>query len=116
MFVISEEFIVCGYVSDCVRSDFTKREKQVTRLIQNSGIRYTMVGLFGSYARNNYKTTSDLDFCIVCDERPSHTIAGILRDEAELLGADVTIVTTQYFNEDTSEFAKQLRRDFRRVL
>lgn len=33
------------------------------------------IGIFGSYARGDYKSTSDIDFCIIVKERPSHYIS-----------------------------------------
>ncbi|MFR3191323.1 MAG: nucleotidyltransferase domain-containing protein [Roseburia sp.] len=33
-------------------------------IIKNSSIKYQSFGIFGSYARNDYKASSDIDFCI----------------------------------------------------
>lgn len=63
-----------------------------------------------------YKATSDIDFCIVTDNRTSRMVSGSLREDAEMLGADIVFVIPAYFAGDTSEFARQLRRDFRRLL
>lgn len=41
---------------------------------------------------------------------------GALREDLDLLNADVVFVTPQYFKEDTSLFAEQLRRDFKEVI
>ena len=104
-----------SYVSQAVMENFKEREQRVLALIQESGISYQMVGVFGSYARGEYKGGSDIDFCIVTDERPPRQISGSLREDADLLGADVIFVTEEYFKEDTSEFARNLRRDFIRL-
>ena len=104
-----------SYVSEAVRVNFIEREHKVMELIRQSGITYRMVGVFGSYAREEYKSTSDIDFCVVVQERPSHEISGSLREEADLLDADVIFVTEEYFWNDMSEFAKNLRKDFKRI-
>lgn len=103
-------------VNNSVREDFKQREKKVLQLIQSYQIQFHKVGIFGSYARNDYKATSDIDFCIVTDNRPDRVVSGSLREDAELFGADVIFVSTEYFSNDNSNFARQLRADFRRVL
>lgn len=99
-----------------VEENFKQREKSVLKLISNYDIHFDGVGIFGSYARGNYKSTSDIDFCIITNNRPSREVSGSLREDAELLGADIIFVTPEYFEHDPSEFAKQLRRDYRRLL
>lgn len=99
-----------------VENDFMRRKRAVIQLIKQYGIQFQEVGIFGSYARCCYKSTSDIDFCIITDDRPTRVISGSLREDAELLGADIVFVTPEYFTHDTSEFARQLRRDYRRVL
>lgn len=103
-------------VTKNVEENFIQREKAVIQLIKQYEIRFQEVGIFGSYARCCYKSTSDIDFCIITDERPTRIVSGSLREDAELMGADIVFVTPEYFMEDTSEFARQLRRDYRRVL
>ena len=104
-----------SYVSPAVKENFKEREQKVLTLIKECGIAYKKVGVFGSYARGEFKGGSDIDFCIVTDERPARMVSGSLREDADLLGADVIFVTEEYFEEDTSEFAKNLRRDFIRL-
>ena len=101
-----------SYVSPAVIKNFKEREEKVLALIKESGILYQMVGVFGSYARGEFKGGSDIDFCIVTNERPARSVSGSLREEADLLGADVIFVTEEYFQEDDTEFARNLRRDF----
>ena len=43
--------------------------------IQSYNLDYEEIGIFGSYARGDYKSTSDIDFCIIVKERPSHYIS-----------------------------------------
>ena len=40
---------------------------------------------------------------------------GALREDLELLNADVVFVTPQYFDCDNSDFMQQLRRDFKEI-
>ena len=57
-----------GYVSPVVKKSFEERKEKVSRLIKNSGINYNKFGIFGSYARNDYTASSDIDFCLIVDE------------------------------------------------
>ncbi len=41
-------------VSKIVENDFRKRLERVLYLIESYGIRYSEIGVFGSYARNDY--------------------------------------------------------------
>lgn len=103
-------------VTKNVEENFAHRNKSVINLIKSYGIQFSEISIFGSYARDNYKSTSDIDFCIITENHPSRIVSGSLREDAELLGADIIFVTPKYFAHDTSEFAKQLRRDYRRLL
>ena len=53
------------YVSETVKNDFKIRLDKVLDLINCYSINFIEVGLFGSYARENYKSTSDIDICII---------------------------------------------------
>lgn len=101
-----------SYVSPSVENHFKQREREVTDLIRTSGIDYVKFGIFGSYARKEYTASSDIDFCVVVNSRPNRRDCGALRESADLLGADITIVSLDYFANDDSNFARQLRRDF----
>jgi len=102
-------------VSKAVESAFHKRLERVLSLIHSYGIVYDEVGVFGSYARNDYKSTSDIDFCIITTDRPPRAVSGSLRSDAELLKADIIYVTRDYFENDSSLFAKNLRRDYKKL-
>ena len=104
------------YVSDELRDNFERRKQAVLELIGATKLQYVSVGVFGSYARDEYRTSSDIDFCIIVDEKPSRAVIGPLRDDAEEFGAEIIFVTEEYFNKDTSQFAQNLRRDYRRLL
>jgi len=96
-----------------VKEAFAEREKQILELIRESGISYREIGVFGSYARGEYTATSDIDFCMIVDEHPDRRVSGLLRSEAEELGADIVYVRPEYFQNDESRFARELRRDYR---
>ncbi len=102
-------------VSKIVEDAFAERLVKVLDLIRSYGIVYEEVGIFGSYARNDYKTTSDIDVCIITMDRPSRKVSGNLRSDAELLKADIIYVTRDYFENDSSLFARNLRRDYRKL-
>ena len=103
-------------VTDSILNAFKDRENKVLELIKSYNITFTEIGVFGSYARNDFKASSDIDFCIITESRPDRRTSGSLREDAELLGADIVYVTPLYFATDDSQFAKNLRRDYRRLL
>ena len=46
------------YVSPVVENDFKDRLNKCVDIIKNSSIKYQSFGIFGSYARNDYKASS----------------------------------------------------------
>lgn len=102
-------------MEEYVIKHFEERKQKVLNLIRNADIKYKEIGIFGSYARNEYKATSDIDFCIITDEKPNHYVKGELRCDAEDLGADIIFVSPEYFSNNESAFARALRRDYRRI-
>lgn len=105
-----------AHVSKVVEEDFKARLSRVLALVQESGIDYEEVGIFGSYARDDYKATSDIDFCIITNKEPDRYRKGELRCDADELGADVVFVTPTSFRESDTLFMRNLRRDYRRLL
>lgn len=103
------------YVSNALRDNFNERAEKVLQLIKDAGFSYNAIGVFGSYAREQYKTDSDIDFCVIVPSRPARNITGPLRDDADEFGAEIVFVTQNYFDSDNSHFASNLRRDFRRL-
>lgn len=103
------------HVSKNVSEAFKIRLQKVLDLIEQYEIKYEEIGVFGSYARGDYKISSDIDFCIVTDIRPDRRTSGSLREDAELIGADIMYVTRDYLETDNSYFAENLRKDYRRV-
>lgn len=97
-----------------VKDIFAEREKKVIELIKKYNIAFEEIGVFGSYSRGNYKTTSDIDFCVITDNKPDRHISGCLREEAEILGADIIFITRDYFENSNTIFAENVRNDYRR--
>lgn len=83
--------------------------------IEKYNLNYEEIGIFGSFARGTYKSTSDIDFCVIIEERPSMYVSGNLRDDLEELHADLIWVTPDSFKYDDTLFMKNVRRDYRRL-
>lgn len=83
--------------------------------IQSYNLDYEEIGIFVSYARGDYKSTSDIDFCIIVKERPLHYVSGNLRDHLEELNADLVWITPDSFRNSNTVFMSNLRRNYRRV-
>ena len=98
-----------------LENKFKRRLKQALQLIDSYNIEYQKIGVFGSYARNEYNSRSDIDLCLIVDFKPSRKISGSLREECELIGVDIVFVTQEYFESNTSRFAEKLRRDWRDI-
>lgn len=101
-------------VSDRVKQIFADRLAKAVNVIEQSGL-VCSYGLFGSYARGNYRAVSDIDLCIITECEPDRKIRSFLRDELEMLNVDVSFVTYQYFEESNDLFARNLRRDFKKL-
>lgn len=57
-----------SYVSPALESSFKDREQKAIDLIKESDIQYVKIGIFGSYARKEYKTSSDIDICVIVNK------------------------------------------------
>lgn len=110
------------YISDAVKESFRKRLAQAKTLIEQSETEYLEAGIFGSYARKDYKSTSDIDVCVLVLSKHTevcHNISinrAVLRSDLEDLGVDCSFITKEYFENDGSAFARDLRRDYRRIV
>ncbi|MCM1236729.1 MAG: nucleotidyltransferase domain-containing protein [Ruminococcus flavefaciens] len=89
---------------------FKEREQAVLQMIMDAGFPFEAIGIFGSWARGESKGTSDIDFFVI-GERPSRDVTSGLRADADDMGADIVFVTSEYFANDASLFARDLRRD-----
>lgn len=99
-------------LSENAKMLFAERQHQVLRLIENSGIDYEEIGIFGSYARGDCKTTSDIDFLVIVKEQPDRYLSGELREKAAELDADIVYMTRDYFNHNNRLFTSCVRRDY----
>ena len=95
-----------------VVKDFEEREKKALNMILNSGIEFVEIGIFGSYARNEYTALSDIDILIIVNEHPPRSLSGNLREELESIKVELVYSTKEYFYNSDSLFAKQLRNDY----
>lgn len=64
----------------------------VSRILKQN-FDFVEIGIFGSYARNEYNALSDVDICVIVKEMPTRYIIGWLRDDAGELGADICFIT-----------------------
>ena len=99
-----------------VVSKFKEREELALKAIINSGIEFIELGFFGSYARNEYKATSDIDTLVITNTRPSREGSGELRAELDSLGVDLVYMSIDYFTNSKSNFACKVRKDYIRRL
>lgn len=106
------------WVSESVEKAFLTKEQKVLEFLGwyarkcNPELLYCRIGIFGSYARKEYKATSDIDFCVIMKRPLSRVVRCELKDQVEEFGADLIFVTEDYYLLDNSVFAKSLRRDF----
>lgn len=100
-------------MTENLQLQFDCRLKKAIALIKSYNIEYQQLGIFGSYARGTFNGRSDIDICLVIQEKPSRDISGSLREDCELLGVDVVFVTPEYFHNNNSRFARKLRNDWR---
>lgn len=94
-------------VEKYLKPHFDARCLQCVECILNSGLEFTELGIFGSYARGDYKATSDIDFYAIVTEHPDRVLSGNLRQDLEDMGADLV-----YIRKDSdSLLSKEIRRD-----
>lgn len=103
-------------ILDHVQRHFKEREDKALEAIKSAAISYAEIGVFGSYGRNDYRTDSDIDFCVITEHKPERVLAGELRSSLESLGVDVVFVTPESFENPDTVFLKALKRDFRRLV
>ena len=104
------------WVSDSLKKMMQDRRDAFLQCVKESGVPYNQVGIFGSYARNEYKAGSDIDFCIVVDHELTKQQRGILRCDAEEHQCDVVFVSKESFEKEETPFMINLRRDYKRLL
>ena len=82
------------------------------QMILDSGIEFIELGIFGSYARNEYTALSDIDILAIVNEHPPRIISGELREDLDAIGVDLIYVTPNYFDNSDSLFAREVREDY----
>ena len=103
-------------VGSKVKECFERREKEALELIRDSGINFVELGIFGSYARNEYTATSDIDMLAIVKTHPDRRISGELREILDNIKVDLVYVTPEYFANSTDNFACKVREDYIRRL
>ena len=105
------------WVSDTVRQDFKTRYDKMSTILTDKLKNYSVrIGIFGSYSRNDYKATSDIDFVVITNDDIPRYLRGDLSCDADELNCDITFVTTDYFEYDTLIMATNLRNDFKDIV
>lgn len=89
-------------VEKYLKPHFDARCLQCVECILNSEL-----GIFGSYARGDYKATSDIDFYAVVTEHPDRVLSGNLRQDLEDMGADLVHIR----KDSDSLLSKEIKRD-----
>ena len=101
---------------DILKQQFITREQKVLQLISEYESKYNMtwpiIGIFGSYARGEAKGTSDIDICIIAN-KPDAYISGPLREDADMLGADIVFLTKEQLLSGESLLIRNIRRDIK---
>lgn len=96
---------------------FDEKANNAIHQIQSSNIPYLEVGFIGSYARNEYLVTSDIDILVVLpDDFELSAEASKLRDDLDDVDVDIVYVHKSYFVESQSNFAKHIHEDYIKVL
>lgn len=66
--------------------------KQAVSLIKNSNIVFLEAGVFGSFARNEYKCGSVVDFVLIVKEIPDRKLIADLRYSLDEIEYDLVIL------------------------
>ena len=73
------------------------------------------IGVYGSFARGDYKATSDVDLYVLYESIPNKVLKGELYEAAYELDIDLLICEQKQFYESTSVFTKNVMKD-RKIL
>lgn len=89
-----------------------RQEKKIEEMLRILKVTKPLeVGIYGSYARNEYKATSDIDMYVLYTTLPSKIQKGELYENAEELGIDLLITEYDNFYTTDSIFCRNVRRD-----
>lgn len=105
-----------------MNTEFTKLEQRIIKdmsaaikLIKQSGIKYIEFGLFGSVARGEYNTLSDIDIVILVNEIPDKYAIAKLRAALDDNHCDLAFMLIKNFENPSTLFHKEVKRDYRRI-
>ena len=104
-----------SYVSEAIRLKFLNIQNEMVNRILSQKFNFIEIGVFGSYARNEYNALSDVDICVIVKDMPTRYVTGWLRDDAEELGADICFITEEQFELSDTTFMNNLRKDYRMI-
>ena len=85
-----------------------KLQKFLPRLIETNPVE---IGIYGSYARQESKATSDIDVYVLYRSMPHKVQKGELYEEAEEMGIDLLICEYEAFYNTQSIFCENVLRD-----
>lgn len=102
-------------VPDFVVKRFQEKEMKALQMIKESSLKYKQVGIFGSYARNEYKATSDIDIIAIVDYRPKDVDFCLLRELLDGMGVQL-IYSDEGVFEANDIFSREIQRDYIRRL
>ena len=89
-----------------------KIETLLPKLISSGALE---IGVCGSFARGDYKATSDVDLYVLYESLPDKVEKGELYEAAYEVDIDLLICEQKQFYESTSVFTKNVMKD-RKVL
>lgn len=93
-----------------------KQEKKIKELLPELiATNPVEIGIYGSYARDTCKATSDIDMYVLYLEVPKRIQKGELYELAYEKGIDLLIASEENFYETDSVFCKNIIRD-RKIL
>ncbi len=99
-----------------LKRHFDTRRDQALAIIQSYRIPFQEVGVFGSYARGDYTTKSDIDLCMIMETRPDRYTSGSLRQDLEDIGVELVYVKPETFRTSEEPIYQNMRRDYVRLL
>lgn len=93
-----------------------RQEAKIDRLLPiliSSGA--VEIGVYGSFARGDYKATSDVDLYVLYESLPNKVQKGELYETAYEVDVDLLICEQKQFYESTSVFTRNVMKD-RKIL
>lgn len=98
-----------------IREKFTEMLFNALSCIRNSNVKYSKIGLFGSFARGTMSLGSDIDIALFYSEKPELYDVSILRYDLEEIGCDLVVLPIEAFNNPSSKLEENIKKDFMEV-